>query len=66
MEHPFIDSFFQLLAMGLEGAAVPNFKTAESAHQNDFPAEPGVVPEIVRHQDAALAIQGALLGAGNE
>jgi hypothetical protein len=52
--------------MGLKGVAVPNFEAPDGPHQANFPAEPSIVPEIGGYQDAALAIQEALLNAGNQ
>jgi len=66
VQHPLINGFFQLFAVGLKRAAVPNFKAADGPHQAHFPAEPGIVPQIGGHQDAALAVQEALLDAGNQ
>ena len=52
--------------MRFVGNFIPDFKTADRPHQADFPGKLGVVAQIGRHQDAALAVQGTFLHPGDE
>src|SRR4030042_3163289 len=48
------------------GGPVPDFKTADRAHQGHFPGQLGIVPEIGADQDPSLAVQGNALDAGDQ